>query len=122
MIDLSSNQLLVLAACALSLAVSLTAFVSVLRIPALSWKPFWALLALVGTGGAAIVWSAEAPAYWFFGVATPTVSYAAIDGGWEPALVRCLVPTGAIIVLVRLFIHARTARTAVSDPDRSPPH
>jgi hypothetical protein len=120
---MGSSQLVMLALCAASLAVSIATFVMAAREPDLRWKPAWALLALVGTGGAAMVWSAPGSVYWFFGVAVPTASYASVDGGWQPAMVRCLFPTGALIVLLRLYLHrARRLRsTRPTEPVSSRP-
>jgi hypothetical protein len=109
------SQLVMLAFCAASLALSLAACGLAVRERGLRWKPAWALLALVGTGGAAMVWSAPGSVYWFFGVAVPTASYASVEGGWQPAMVRCLFPLGAVIVLLRIYVHrARAGRSTRS--------
>ncbi len=100
-------QLAMLLSAAASLALSLTVFVMVVRERGLRWKFVWALLALVGTGGAAMVWPAPDQLYWFFGVALPSASYVAVDGSWQPAMVRCLFPLGALIAIGRLYHHRR---------------
>lgn len=100
-------QLAMLLSAGASLALSLTVFVMVVRERGLRWKFAWALLALVGTGGAVMLWPAPDQLYWFFGVALPTASYVAVDGSWQPAMVRCLFPSGALIVIGRLYHHRR---------------
>ncbi|QYJ06229.1 hypothetical protein [Qipengyuania flava] len=96
-----------LAACALSLAISLAALVLAYREPGLSWKPIWVFMAPFGLGGAAMVWSAPETLYWFFGVAVPTASFIASDEAFRPAVVRCLFPAGAALVFVRVYWHRR---------------
>lgn len=110
MMPVATAQAVMLAVCASSLCISVGAAIAALREPRLSWKPVWAILALVGTGGAVIIWSAPGEVYWFFGVALPTASYAAVEGSWQPAMVRCLFPLGAVIVLARISLHRRRVR------------
>ena len=95
------------AACLLSIATSISAVVLVLREPALSWKPLWVILAAIGVGGAAMVWSTPGTVHWFFGVAVPTASYVAAEDSLRPALLRCLFPAGALMVFVRIYLHRR---------------
>lgn len=110
MMPVATLQAVMLAACASSLGLSLGAAIAALREPSLSWKHAWAVLALVGTGGAVMIWSVPGEVYWFFGVALPTASYAAVEGSWQPAMVRCLFPLGALIVLVRIGLHRHRVR------------
>ena len=97
-----ASQLLFVAAALASLLLSIGTAAAALRAPRLRFRPLWALLALVGVGGAAMVVARPDRLYWFLGVALPTASFAAADGGWRPELVRALFPAGALVVLARL--------------------
>ena len=105
------GQLLFFAAAAASLLLSMGAAIAVLREPGLRFRPFWAIVALVGVGGGAMVVAQPGQVYWFFGIALPTVSFAAADDSWNPELVRALFPAGALVVLVCLR-HRRARRSA----------
>ena len=87
---------LYLAAMAASLMVSGGAAIAALREPALGLKPLWALLALTGLGGAALVPAVPGALYWFLGMALPTASFSAAAGSWQPEVLRVLFPFGAV--------------------------
>ena len=97
-----------------SLLTSVAALVAALREPGLPWKPFWALLALVGVGGGAMVLSQPDQIYWYFGIALPTASFAAADESWQPQVIRLMFPLGAVMAAVRLIIY-RSRRQEAQD-------
>ena len=99
---------------AASLLTSVAALVAALREPGLPWKPFWALLALVGVGGGAMVLSQPDQVFWYFGVALPTASFTAADGSWQPQMIRLMFPLGAVMVAMRLIIY-RSRRQEAQD-------
>lgn len=103
---------LFLAAMAASLMVSGSAAIAALREPALGLKPLWALLALTGLGGAALVPAVPGAFYWFLGMALPTASFSAAAGSWQPEVLRVLFPFGALAVLVRIAVHRRRQRVS----------
>ena len=113
---MTSEQIIFLAAAVACLATSLMTVIVVLRQSGLSFKPLWAVLSLVGVGGAAMVWSMPSQIIWFFGVAVPTASFVAAEASWAPELVRFLFPAGALISLSRVYWHRRslTKRAATS--------
>lgn len=94
-----------LAAMACSLLVSLAAMVLALREPGLPHKPLWALLALVGVGGGALVLARPDRVYWFLGIALPTASFTGRGAGWQPQVLQVLFPAGALLVFLRLYRH-----------------
>ena len=102
---MSGAQIAFFAALAASLLSSLAALTAALREPGLPWKPFWALLALVGVGGGAMVLSRPDQVYWYFGIAFPTASFTASDESWQPQMIRLMFPLGAVMVAVRLIIY-----------------
>ena len=103
---------LFLAAMAASLMVSGAAAIAALREPALGLKPLWALLALTGLGGAALVPAVPGALYWFLGMALPTASFSAAAGSWQPEVLRVLFHFGALAVLVRIAVHRRRQRVS----------
>lgn len=113
---MSTDMVGFLAAAGASLAASMAALFCAMREPGLSLRPLWAALALVGTGGGAMVWQAPGEIFWFFGVAVPTVSYSAAPGGWDPQVVRVLFPAGALIVAARIALRRRHARIETQGP------
>lgn len=107
-----ATQVAFLAGAAASLLFSLSAMALALREPGLRWKPFWAILALVGVGGGALVLARPDEVYWFFGIALPTASFTTAGGGWQPQTVQLLFPVGAILALLRVARHRTGARSA----------
>ncbi|WP_435201201.1 hypothetical protein [Qipengyuania sp. 902] len=99
---------------AASFLTSVAALVAALREPELPWKPFWALLALVGVGGGAMVSSQPDQVYWYFGIALPTASFTAADGSWQPQVIRLMFPLGAVMVAMRVIIY-RSRRQEAQD-------
>ena len=100
-----AGQIAFVAAMAASLSASLAALVLALREPDLRWKPFWAILALVGVGGGALVLARPDEVYWFVGIALPTASFSGFDAGWQPRVLKVLFPLGALLVFLRLQRH-----------------
>ncbi len=94
-----------LAAMAGSLLASLAAMVLALRTQGLPRKPLWAILALVGVGGGALVLARPDRVYWFFGIALPTASFTGLDARWQPQVLQFLFPVGALLVFLRLYRH-----------------
>ena len=90
---------------AASLGISLTTMVLALRSPGLSYRPVWAVLALVGAGGGALVLARPEQVYWFFGIALPTASFRGLDASLQPHTLQLLFPVGALLVLLRLYRH-----------------
>ena len=101
------TAILVYAAMAGSLLLSLVGLFAALREPGVRFRLLWAVIALVGVGGGAAAWQAPAEIYWFFGIALPTVSYSAVPGSWEPQTLCVLFPLGALAVLLRVALHRR---------------
>ena len=89
-----------------------TLSIAALREPGLGLKPLWALLALTGLGGAALVPAVPGALYWFLGMALPTASFSAVAGSWQPEVLRVLFPFGALAVLVRIAVHRRRQRVS----------
>ena len=105
-----ATQIAFLAAMGGSLLASLAAMILALRTRGLPRKPLWALIALVGVGGGALVLARPDHVYWFFGIAVPTASVSGLDARWQPQTLQFLFPVGALLVFVRLHCHRARGR------------